>query len=212
MKRISIILIIIMMLMGCGCHRKSGLAPPQPLTHLVINGQEQDVSAMTFYCYWHEESVRVPIYTLLTYLGASTMYRPVGASVEEIYYELMGQSFIENKDACVFMFADEYISLVEQLYAQGALVTKYRTKGKSLIQGYSGGYADSKAIEDALLACGFEIEIEADFNTNTIYVTVGEDWFRRIRDSIENSKPKKENVLPLEVDYDYIFSDVTRTE
>ena len=163
MKRILLWVTLSLLILGC-------TIPPGTVTHrsvhLFLNGEELDV--YTEHYLMSETDTWISVGAFLTSIGATMIPYPYP---KVACYEFLGVTFVIDRESHLFMLEEDYAALVKQLEQDGKEVSKYTTKGQSLLQSFDGARAEYKELERVLNECGIEITIECDYEAKSIYVT-----------------------------------------
>ena len=160
MKRI--ILFVIVSLIMSGCAITPGTVT-EPSVHLFLNGEELKV--YTEHYLMTETDTNIPVEAFLSSIGATQINYPKVACDE-----LLGVAFVTDRDSQLFMLEEDYAALVKRLQQEGKELSKYTTKGQSLLQSFDGVRAEYKDLERVLNECGIEITIDCNYQAKSIYV------------------------------------------
>ena len=186
MKKITVILIILMMLSLTAC--QIGLPTPRNGSSsdvkLILNGEKLDV--YTTHYFVSDEFVEIPLGAFLHSVGAEYADSPLN-EYGSYCYSFMSKRYVIIRDLHLFMLEEDYWELLSRWEADGKELTREtatdmgllpRNESKVLADkdetnvASSGIWVDHVSLMNALRESGIDITIVYDHSANTLTVTL----------------------------------------
>ncbi len=195
MKKVITILLSTTMLLLCvactsqepGLEQNISPAPGGNLPDaptLILNGKELDV--YTSHYDITEEYAFIPLTAFLKSIGAEYADSPLNKYGTQCY-SFAGKQYVVVPDMHLFILENDYNKLIKELDAEGKTLSKETVEDKGLLPkseskfpGFTNGtviewaviLTDHISLENALIESGVDINIEYDYETRTITVTL----------------------------------------
>lgn len=195
MKKVITILLSAALLLCCVACTSHGTdleqnKPPAPggnlpdAPTLILNDEELDI--YTSHYKLTEEYAFIPLTAFLHSIGAEYADSPLNEYGTQCY-SFAGKQYVVVPDMHLFILENDYNELIQELDADEKTLSRETMKDKGLLPkieskypGITNGtvlewaeiWTDNVSLENALIESGVDINIEYDYSTRTITVTL----------------------------------------
>ena len=148
---------------------------------IVLNGKKLHGVYTSHYSV-KEDCVVIPLSAFLLSIGAEYADSPLNA-YHVTCYSFMGKRYVLDDDARLFMLEDDYVTLSNELDAEGKELTRKNAAGRDLFSEnddaisiptneatWSTVYVDHVSLMNALRKSGIDITIQFDYSKRKIIV------------------------------------------